>query len=353
MKNGDPVIENYLRAIEKLIERGGEKKFWPFAPGQVDSYFIDVFSVNLFEKFKRNREKFKDAFATLNTTVIRWFGLPYVILGLKLANNYEGYCASQEEMTDYIRAVDEVLSKKVYSDPFCLDGQNKTMLDQEAKDKFEKIHRFDARDKKAINIFSSILQSYLWSIEFDAFTYGASWHGPYTVDSKKMICKTYSDLNAQIWKIQNLPDRVDIFYLFEGDIDWRVGLMELAVFQPDLWDRLDSIGILVDNKTVDNLDNVQKLSEQFSQVRDQQVSLIDGLPPEEIIKKGIEIYYFMFRNFFEFYQESSKPPEVCYQRIKDDGLKYWNAFKQESVKELMPGKDFFKRLYDPSNNFTG
>lgn len=353
MKNSSPVVENYLQAVEKLIELGGEKKFWPFAPGQVDSYFIDLFSVDLFEKFKSNQEKFKDAFNALETTTIRWFGLPYVILGLKLANNYDGYHATSGEMADYIKAVEEVLRKKVYSDPFCLDGQNRKIGDQEAEDKWTKIYRFEAADKKLINIFSSILQSYLWSIEFDAFTYGASWHGPYIVNSQKMICKSYCDLNSPLWGVSTLPDRVDFCYLFEENIDWTVDLMELAIFQPDLWDHLGSIGISVDNKTVNNLETIQRLSEQFSKIRDQQVNLIDQLLPQEIIKKGMEVYYFMFRNFFAAYYENAIPPQVCYQRIKEEGLKHWSDFKQKSAKELMGGKDFFRKLYDPRNSFTG
>jgi hypothetical protein len=122
MKDKDVIIDEYLAVVEKAIVNGGETRFWPAHPGQINSYFIEIFSENIFDKFKKNPKKCEEALFNLPITVLRWFLCPFVILGLKLACKYDNYPTTKEEMVSLLVIIYEVLQKKVVSHPFCLDG---------------------------------------------------------------------------------------------------------------------------------------------------------------------------------------------------------------------------------------
>lgn len=346
------IVEDYLEAITDVVVGGEAQQFWPFSPGQVDSYFIDIFARDIFEKSRQNPEEFKKALSLLPPNLLRWFLLPFVILGLKLTKKYDGYRVTSQEMISFIETVREVLLKMVSSEPFCLDGQNIILTDERIKKINQNLNWFGVSERKVVNLLSLNLESYVWSIDFDLFAYAVIWHGPYSLPRDKVIfAKSFFDLNNPVWRLKQPYFKIDIFYLFNNPIDIRIDFAGHTVYKQKIWDQLVNVAVVVDGKNIKSSNELKIISQEFSNHRDKRVKIINSLSPEKIIRKAIEVYYYMFRNFFNYYKESWTPPKEVEQRLKKVGLKYWQEFAlKENYEE--PGEDFFKRLYDPRNDFT-
>ena len=355
MKDKNVIIDEYLAAVEKAIVNGGETRFWPAAQSQINSYFIDILSESIFDKFKKNPKRCETALLNLPVTVLRWFLCPFVILGLKLACRYDNYPVAKEEMVSFLLIIYEVLRKKVVSHPFCLDRANRIFTREELtnfllnKKWVECQHQ---SERGTVNYLSLDLESYVWSINFDIFAYAVFWHGPYHLsDGNTLLVKKFFDLDSEVWQSKVNYSHIDLLFVFNGGIKVEIDFMSHLFYKDLLWEKLKKYAVLVDGKCVIKLREIEKINEHFSKKRREQVLLIEALSPQEIIHRGIEIYYFMFREFFQFYNEDWRPPEKIYQKIEESGLKYWRQFSPK--KEGRPPIEFFRRLYDPRNDFTG
>ncbi len=343
------IVENYLEATSQALERGGSTKFWPFAPGQTDSYFIDLFSINIFKKFKEDPNKFKEGLTMLPPKVLRWFLLPFVILGLKLARNYEGYKVKEEEMVGFIRCVREVLKERVQSDPFCLDGKNILLNKHQVESLVRRQYWFQGNRKPAADLGVN-LEFYVWSINFDLFAYGVGWTGPYKTFGKTLLNKKFIDLNLPVWDINPPFKNIDIYYLFEGEINITIDFMSHISYE-GIWEKMADFAVEVDGKSIESLEELGELSKYVSEERKKQVKRVLNLAPEELICKSAEIYFYMFHQLFDYFKEDPRPPKEFYKRVKSEGLKSWEEFKPKS-KAKKPDLNFFRRLYDPRNSFT-
>ena len=342
------VVDDYLKAVEVSIERGGDTQFWPFGPGQVDSYFNDLLAINFFGKFRENPGKFKQALSLLSPNMIRWFLLPFTILGLKIAKKEQVYKAEPSEMVAFIETVWCVLKNKVPSDPFCLDEKSLILSEKEINKLSENLHLFDNTESKLGRHLSVDLESFVWAIDFDVFAYGVFWHGPYPFPNKRtLLVKRFLDLNPPFWNLNNLYSNVEIFFVFTSPIDVSIDFMSHLDYSEDIWDSLSSFAVQVNGNSLKNVNDIRWLSEHFSKLRGQQSKKVNNLTPTEIIQKGAEIYYYMFRSFFEYYDEDYAPPKELEDRLKKWGLKYWRKYKSQKTLKEQPIRDLTRRLYDP------
>ena len=347
------IIERYIRAVEVSIEQGGSTKFWPFGPGQTDYYFNDILAVNIFEKFKGNPDKFKRALSLLSSNILRWFLLPFTILGLKIAGKDKGYKAETSEMITFIETVWEVLKNKVSSDPFCLDGKNRILSGNEINRSSENLHWFYDTEGKISRHLSIDLESFVWAIDFDIFAYGVFWHGPYSLSNgESMLVKSFIDLDPPFWSLNNPFSNVEIFFVFTNSIDISIDFMSHIDYSKNIWDRLISFAVQADNNQMKTMHEIQKLSGHFVKLRRNQLEKVGSLSPEELIKKSAEIYYYMFRKFFSFYGEGFSPPKGFEKRLKEEGLKYWMKYKSQEIISEEPTREFTRRLYDPRADYS-
>lgn len=353
MKTKLQIIEDYLEAISVSLQRSGVNEFWPFGPGQVDSYFEDILSITLFEKFKEDPQKFKKALSQVPANYLRWYFLPFVVLGLKLARNFDNYQVKNEEMVDFISATWTVLSEKVYSDPFCIDGQSLIIPQGDIEAVIKKQLWLGIIAKKPVNILGMDIEAFVWSIDFDLFAYGVFWHGPYFLSTgQTLLVKSFQDLDSSVWNLKQQYSNIEIFYLFDSKIEATIDFMGHILFKSDIWQYLSKVSVVIDGQSLKSIPEIEQISSYFAAISKTQVEIVKKMKPEELIVKGGEVYYYMLHKFFNYYKEDWRPPETFYFRVKKWGTQYWDQFKPNTSVQKKINNDFFKKLYDPENSFT-
>lgn len=355
MGNKANIVEEYLQAIETSVGNSGSVHFWPLSPGQIDSYFIDIFAETFLEKLRQDTQRFKKAIFHLPANVLRWFFCPQIILGLKLARKFENYQVTENEMVDFLFVVYDVLQAKVESHPFCLDGENRIFKKKELSIFLKHIKWIENsnENKKLINYLSLDLESFVWSVDFDLFAYGVTWHGPYLLSANKtLLIKKFIDLNSEVWRNDIRFSNIDLLFLFSGPLRVKIDFMTHIFYSEPIWESLAKYAVFVDGIPKNNLEDIEKMSEYFSKQRQKQVGLVNALTPRELIFRGVEINYYMFRQFFEFYNEDWHPPRIVAERIEKWGLKYWKMFTRKKDEKPASLK-YLRKLFDPRNDFTG
>lgn len=72
------------------------------------------------------------------------------------------------------------------------------------------------------------------------------------------------------------------------------------------------------------------------------VVVINELSPEQLIWQGAVRYWYLFKNFFQWYHESYTPPLAIKKRVKKWGLRYWRDYYPSKKKF---DRNYFKTLY--------
>lgn len=348
------VVEDYLNAILKSLQNCGESKYWPVAPGQVDAYFEDLLSVEFFDKFKEDSDKFKTALSTIPPHILRWFFLPFTVLGLKVAREFNHFNITGQEIISLIEATHEVLKSQVSSDPFSLDNQNLICKPEELKEKISKLYWLNKSVKKSVNFLSIDLESFVWSIDFDIYAYGVYWHGPYRIsDGDTVLIKSFTDLNSPIWG-QKVPYKnISIYYYFKSRVDAKIDFMNHIIYRSDIWNDLDKIAVKVDSRSLTNEEEIGKIDDYFVTQRKIQLDIINQMKPENFIQKGADIYYYMFKPFFDYYRQDWRPTKEFHNCLKRWGNKFWDEYESNNPSEKKLPDSFFMKMYDPRNDFVG
>ncbi|MDP3955017.1 MAG: hypothetical protein Q8Q15_01485 [bacterium] len=354
MSTQSEIIEDFLKVIGRdFSELGGS---WPATAAQLKGYFHDLFYVSLYGKYQQDPGLFKKAISSLPITVLRIFLLRDSILAFKIARKYHDFRITNEEIIGFFLCVVKVLEDKTHSDPFSLKNES-LILDDNQVNEVMSGEWFDERnidERKEINSFSVTLQSYAWSVQYDVFAYGVYWHGPYLYSGNTfLLIKDLFDLNLPFWEKVGYS-KARVCYLFSKRADITIDIVGNLNYKSNIWENLSKSKVLLDDREIHSIKEIQKLDQYFSNARKRQVEVVEKLKPLEIIKKGIAIYHYMFREFFKFYGEDWKPSAKIEERIDKLGFYYWDKFKESGQKmKRNQLKQFLTKLYDPRDDFTG
>ena len=203
--------------------------------------------------------------------------------------------------------------------------------------------------KKEIGNLIVSLDSLIWSLYFDPYrSAGSEIHGPYLVGNYYILIRDYFDLNPQeIWPIKNKYSSIKMYLKYPKDTGIKINFIDQVNSAKPLGKELVSFSILVDGKKITSLEDINSLCSYFSILTEHQSKKVNQLTPQEIIKKGAQIYYYSNRNFFNYYKEDWRPSKEVFDRIDDWGLKFWNQYKNSEKVSV----NFFMKLFDPRNDF--
>jgi len=350
------LLKKFLLAIKDCFSTMEESTFWPANAAQIEAYFSDIIALNLFKRFKENPKEFKRALSTLRAFTLYASLYHTEIVGLKTAKLYSGYPKTQRDILDFVFSFFDVIESKVKGEVFCLDGTHRILTQKEIK-KIEREKKWikanNAIKREIANLIVS-LENLTWALYFDPFPCaGREIHGPYFLgEGKVMLIRDYFNLNPkEIWKIKNKYPSVKMYLIYPKEVNIKLNYANQVKSSQSLKDALISFSIEVNQKQITNLSQISRLFKYFCLLGGKQAEKVNKLSSLEILRKGAEIYYYRYKNFFEYYGEDWHPPAEVYERINKLKLKWWNIFKSDVRKKKPP--QFYVKLFDPRNNFIG
>lgn len=354
-QNREQVIEKLLDCLEQIHKGMDVRTFWPCNSPQIEAYFSDIISTSFYEKFKADKSEFIRAIEKLPVGALRSFLFSSGIIGLKAAKKFEEYSISTSEVVNFVACVTGIIKDKVYSDEFCLDGHNRILSDAEIAEIIEETDWQTARTertKRRIIGLTMTAQSLAWALYFDMYFYGhISLHGPYSLDDEILLIWDFFDLKPPIWKkFKNEYPKIRICLRYGGDIKIKIDMAEHMTSGP-IFEKLMFYDARSGERVIESFRDLEELRVYYQKLAREQVKRVKSLKPLEIVKKGAELFYYQFRQFFSHYGEDWYPPAKVYQRIGKLGLKYWNRYKLGKDAPRRPAS-YFKKLYDPRNNFV-
>jgi hypothetical protein len=351
------LLKKFLLAIKGCFSTMEESTFWPANAAQIEAYFSDIIALDLFGKFKENPQKFKEALNTLRAFTLYASLYHTEIVGLKVTHLYYGYPKNRREIVDFVFSFFDVIESKVKNGLFCLDGTHRILSKEEVEriDKGERwVEAKNSTIKKEIANLIASLENLVWAFYFDPFVCaGREIHGPYPISKNEVILvRDYFNLNPkEIWEIKNKYQSIKMYLKYPKSLNIKLDYANHLKSSKPLGDNLLSFSIKVEGKQLSSLTQIHSLSKYFLYLGEKQADKVNTLSPLEILKKGAEIYYYRYKNFFEYYKEDWHPPSAVYERINKLKLKWWNIFKSDLRKRKSP--QFYVKLFDPRNNFIG
>lgn len=346
-------LECFLEAVGQAFSQRDERSYWPASATQIEPYFSDIFAVSLFEKYQKSKERFRQGLKLLNAAVLRNALCHNVIIGLKVAKKY-GYPITTQELTDYVNVFFDVIGQKIKNDPFSLDNQFRLLTPKEVNSLCQTLTFVTVNDLKTAKAIAGLgvtLESFIWSLWFDIFREGGElFHGSYPTGRGTLLIKDFFNLHSEVWQNECQYTSVSLYLLYDHNVSLWADLFDRLTFDQPVWDKLNSFAIILNQKTViKNPKEVDLLDSYFSQQRLLQTRTIKTLRPVEIVRKGIQIHYCLFRKFFEFYKQGWNPPEKIEARIRQRGLKYW---ERGQIPAKRP-REYYQKLFDPRLDFVG
>jgi hypothetical protein len=172
-------------------------------------------------------------------------------------------------------------------------------------------------------------------------------HGLYFVKEGTLIIKDFEKLQSAVWNNTMFAKNISIYLLYKPGFELKFNYANQQISYSDSpINLLIKYCIKIDGKEL----TFNALYESaISKIRKKQIEFVNSLSPLEVIKKGAEIYCYMYQEFFDYYNISWKPSGDIIERINKDGLKYYQIFKEEEM--IKP--EYYRKQFDPRNTFIG
>lgn len=349
--NANQKIDAFLDAIVSLHKDMDFSSFWPMNPPQLQASYSDLLALQFYQKYRENQDYFGKAMANLGPNLIRSLLYQVGVLGLKVANYRKTAKISQIELVKYVVFLLDIVASKMNSDEFGRDGFYQVLNENQVRGvcnllKWKTVENLE-ESRKIANLGIS-LEALVWSLQFDTFrTAGTLIHGPYFQKEGTLVIKDFIKLKSLVWGNNMFTNKLSLYLLYRPgfSLKFNYGGQQVSYSDSPV-DALIKYAIKIDGAD-DELD--PKMEKVVEKIRARQVKLVESFSPIEIIKKGAEIYFFMYKEFFDYYQVNWRPLKEIYQRIETKGQHYLDMYRDEGKIE----PDFYRKQFDPRNNYVG
>jgi hypothetical protein len=201
------------------------------------------------------------------------------------------------------------------------------------------------KSRQEIGKLAAAAGSLDWALYFDIYASGGMViHGPYRYKGNILIIKDWFGLNTPIWRIRSKAD-LKLYLLYRPIKGLRFDIMNHFTAEENMARKLLKFSVKSNGETL-NIKEITKMTSYYNRLTIKQTDYVNKLKPVEIITKGAEIAYFMYKNSFDYYKEDWHPPKEVYSFIKKQGLRYWSRYKSASSSPMRNVDKF-----DPRKNF--
>ena len=351
-------IDLFLQAIEEIFTGMNPKTFWPLNGGQIDAYFDVIEALDMYDLLTNLKKT--ESLQTISSMLpppdaLRLFLEHNAIIGLKVAKKLNIRAITTKEIIDYVNLLFEILSHKVKNDPFCLDGKNLILTNEELEEKLAAPDWDIPSSEQKKEIANLIVQTnnLCYSLYYDIFMAGGFYiHGPYptTTEFGKdtiLLIREYHNLQPKdIWSDIQFPHkkiRVEGVY---KHLDIKINFANHPLSTTSIGDKLIAYRLFIDDKKT-TLDKLPELFSKIQETTTTQTKKINSLSNLDKVRKGVEIAFYLFKEFRESQEKDWKPPITVEQTIKQFGEKFIEQFKYNEIPKL----EHWKKLFDPRNDY--
>ncbi len=347
-------IEEFLDTIEHIFTGMDPHTAWPLKAGQVDAYFDATEAVDMYSRLTtlRKTHTIKEIAHMLPPAdIIRLFLQHNAIIGLKVAKNIGTASISKEQRIEYTEFLFDILKEKTHNDIFCHDGKN-LLLNK------EEIHHIltntpwnvpqSEKEKRDLAVLTIISNNLCYTLFYDIYMAGGFYiHGPYDASQKFgegtiLLIRDYHNLDPrELWPELNMPYQSLKIYAIYKDLDLKLTFANHPVSTTSIGDKLIAYKVVLDGREV-RPEDIHTISMQFEKIIEEQTTNIKAMTDLDKVRKGIEIAYYLFKDFREKTGAHWKPPVIIEQTIQQFGETFIKQFEK-------PSKDpkFYRKLIDP------
>lgn len=344
------LIRKFVKAIKQAFQNLGCYRLWPAEAAQIQAYSNTFLAAWFFEKYKEDPKKFWEGLKKLRVNHLYSLLYDVVVVGLKVAKGFENYPISQKEIVDFVAFISNTTYKKIQNDIFCVKGTHNVLSKGEISNIIKKTKwiKTDKETSKEPSKLSIAADSLDWSLYFDVFAIGGMVaHGPYRCKDGILMVKDWFDLNPPIWKIRNKYPKLLMYLIYKPIKDLRFDIMNHFTTKENMPEKLLKFSVICGRRT-SNIEQIKKLTSYYNRLTIKQTQYINNLKPLDIITKGTEIGYYIYKDFFDYYKMDWRPPKKVYANIKRQGLKHWNRYK--SKPSLATPQNV--TIFDPRSDFV-
>ncbi len=350
-------LDAFLDAIVKAHSEMDITQCWPAHPAQIEASISDLIAMRLFHKYQQNKSKFFQALNHVRIDSVRTYLYQAGLVGLKVARVHPklGHKITIKDTENYLLNALKALQKRIHSDVLCRDKKNLLSSAEQIRNLIQKqfVTKLSAVDQREIANLNVTAESLSWAMFYDMYRSGGFViHGPYETSEGKLLVRENTDLNPPFWPFKSEYQNLKIFLLYDQDIEISCDFANHFTYRKPILYKLKAYRIENNGRVIDSLTRILELTHVLEKYRSQHVKHIESLSPSQIISKGAEISAYLFKNLWEYYDEDWHPSQETYHRIDTDGLKYWQEYQAlKDQKERPP--EYYRRLYDPRNDFIG
>ena len=354
-------VDLFLRAINESFSTIDVKTTWPLSGAQIDAYFDVDEALDMYYRIKnlRKTKTTKEIAEMLPSADVLRLALQHnLIIGLKVANKLGIASISVQEREEYVNFLFEILESKVHGDIFCLDGKNSLLTKEEIKSILNNsswnVPKSD--DQKKIAFLTVMANTLCHSLYYDEFMTGGFYiHGPYDTFEKFgkgtfLLIRDYHNIcPKEIWS--DLPysyKSLRICAIYK-DLDLRLNFLNHPMSNQSVPDKLVAYKLYLDNNEI-SIDKTDELLDLFQKVISLQTKKITSLSPLDKVRKGIEIEYYLFRDFRTSMGDDWKPPISIEKTIETFGDSFLKKFAYKDLNHN-PHVNHWIKIFDPRNDY--
>ena len=350
-------IELFLEAIEKSFEGMNQVTNWPMNGGQISSYFDVDEALDIYFRLKelKKDKSIKEISEMMPLVdIIRYFLANNAIIGLKVAKKLNIAGIKQKDILDFSEMLFEILKCKSITDPFCLDGRNFLLNNNEIEKIKQKEFNLpkNEEDKKKIAFLIVMANNYCYTLYYDIFQItGFIIHGPYDVSDKFgegtiMLVRDYHNLKpTKLWPENKFPfNKLKVFGIYKN-LSVGINFVNHLITKDSIGDKLIGYKIYLDDKEVE-FTEVNKIIEALHTETVKQKKKIDSFSPLDKVRKGAEIAFYMFKDLREKMGEHWVPQN----EIENTISKFDEKFIKDFNIKKHPPIEHWRKLFDPRND---
>lgn len=177
--------------------------------------------------------------------------------------------------------------------------------------------------------------------------YGTENFGAYDLGgNRSLVIKHFGDNRPSIWPVNTSCKSVTLYSVYENVKFTCDAVSCHSQYEGDPIAGLKQYLVEIDGKTVNDPEQLEKLSEEIAELSAEQWQRLVGLDRETLKQQGLLMRCYTFKDLFELVGMSWEPDEAMKEAVKG---KPWAIFKMPKDN----AKEYLAKVLDPALDFYG